>query len=251
MLNSVIKRSVSLAVVSIFVSAFAFAQGEFSSTRFSNSFLNDVVRMTKAGLSDATIVAYVKARRARLDSELSADDLIQLRRSGVTETVTQYLARITVDVGQYGESYDSRDGRAYPVEPVYTAPYGYAMTTRCTVADTSPARRSSSDARSSVIVFSFTARSLSVISSVIASPTARSSAGADSTDGAICRRRVLSEAERGRARVRRAARLFRWHGREARGGGKTSTSWVNGQSGNAAGISFKANTLSSWRVPTG
>jgi hypothetical protein len=125
MLNSVIKRSVSLAVVSIFVSAFAFAQGESSSTRVSNPFLNDVVRMTKAGLSDATIVAYVKARRARLDSELSADDLIQLRRSGVTETVIQYLARITVDLGQYGESYDSRDGRAYPVEPVYTAPYGY------------------------------------------------------------------------------------------------------------------------------
>lgn len=125
MLNSVIKRSVALLVISIFVSAFAFAQGESSSTRFSNPFLNDVVRMTKAGLSDATIVAYVKARRARLDSELSADDLIHLRRSGVTETVIQYLARIRVDLGQYGESYDSRDGRAYPVEPVYTAPYGY------------------------------------------------------------------------------------------------------------------------------
>ena len=125
MLNSAMKRSVALSVVSIFVSAFAFAQGESSPTRFSNPFLNDVVRMTKAGLSDATIVAYVKARPARLDSELSADDLIQLRRTGVSETVIQYLARVTADVGQYRESYDSRDGRAYPVEPVYTVPYGY------------------------------------------------------------------------------------------------------------------------------
>jgi len=123
--DSTMKRSVALLVISIFVSAFAFAQGESSPTRFSNPFLNDVVRMTKAGLSDVTIVAYVKARRARLDSELSADDLIQLRRTGVSEMVIQYLARITVDLGQYGESYDSQDGRAYPVEPVYTAPDGY------------------------------------------------------------------------------------------------------------------------------
>jgi hypothetical protein len=125
MLNSAIKRSVALLVMSIFVSAFAFAQGASAPTRFSNPLLNDVLRMTKAGLSDATIVAYVKARRARLDSELSADDLIQLRRSGVTESVIEYLARITIDLGQYGESYDSRDGRAYPVEQAYTAPYGY------------------------------------------------------------------------------------------------------------------------------
>jgi hypothetical protein len=136
MLNSVIKRSAPLLVISIFVSAIAFAQGESSPTRFSNPFLNDVARMTKAGLSDATIVAYVKARRARLDSELSADDVIRLRRTGISEAVIQYLASVTpLDEGRSGEArqgdvtYDSGDGTAYPVEPAYDGgyvnPYGY------------------------------------------------------------------------------------------------------------------------------
>ncbi len=126
------KRSVAFSVILILGAAIAFAQAEPSSTRFSTPLLNDVVRMTKAGLSDATIVAYVKVRRARLDSILSADDLIQLRRAGVSETVTGYLASVTaVDVGQRREgrdeeaTYDSREGRAYPVEPAYGGGYAY------------------------------------------------------------------------------------------------------------------------------
>ena len=126
------KRPVAFSAILILGAAVAFAQAESSSTRFSTPLLDDIVRMTKAGLSDSTIVAYVKVRRARLDSILSADDLIQLRRAGVSKTVIRYLASVTADdVGQTGEgrheevTYDSREGTAYPVEPAYGGVYGY------------------------------------------------------------------------------------------------------------------------------
>lgn len=129
------KRSAIFSAFLIVCAAVALAQSP-PPTRFSNSLLNDVVRMTKAGMADATIVAYVKARRARLDSTLSADDLIQLRGSGVDEPVIQYLAGVgALDEGRSGEGrqrdvgYDSGDGNAYPVAPadggVYAYPYDY------------------------------------------------------------------------------------------------------------------------------
>jgi hypothetical protein len=103
------------------------------SRRFSNRLFTDVVEMTRAGLSDATIVAYVKARGSRLDSDVSAGDLIRLRQAGVSETVVGYIAGITgLDGGQSGSDneavYDSRES---PVEPsyaeddAYSYPYGY------------------------------------------------------------------------------------------------------------------------------
>jgi hypothetical protein len=130
------KRSVALSVILVFAAAIAVAQAESSSTRFSSPLLNDIVRMSKSGLSDATVVAYVKARLAWLDSILSAEDLIKMRRAGVSETVTQYLASVTaIDTARSGEgrrgemTYDSREGTVYPVEPVYGGgydyPYGY------------------------------------------------------------------------------------------------------------------------------
>src|SRR6266545_3524990 len=62
--------------------------------RFSNRLFTDVVEMTRAGLSDATIVAYVKARSSRLDSDVSAEDLIHLRQAGVSEPVVATIAGI-------------------------------------------------------------------------------------------------------------------------------------------------------------
>jgi hypothetical protein len=111
------------------------------SRRFSNRVFTDVVEMTRAGLSDATIVAYVKARRSRLDSDVSAGDLIRLRQAGVSETVVGYIAGITgLDAGPSDRGneayYDSREATASPVEPSYAEdeaysyaygyPYGYA-----------------------------------------------------------------------------------------------------------------------------
>jgi hypothetical protein len=131
----IMKRLAILSAILILSSATALAQSGPHSTRFSNPLLDDVVRMTKAGMSEATIVAYVKARRAGMDS-VSADDLMQLRRARVGEPVIQYLAGVApLDEGRTGEArqgdvtYDSGDGTAYPVEPAYNggyvSPYGY------------------------------------------------------------------------------------------------------------------------------
>ncbi len=131
----VMKRLAILSSILILSAGAALAQSGPSLTPFSNPLLNDVVRMTKAGMPDATIVAYVKARRAGMDS-VSADALMQLRRAGVGEPVVQYLAGVAaLDEGRTGEArqgdvtYDSGDGTAYPVEPAYNGgyvyPYGY------------------------------------------------------------------------------------------------------------------------------
>jgi uncharacterized membrane protein YgcG len=105
--------------------------------RFSNPLLEDVVQMTRAGLSDSTIIAYVKARRARLDEDLRSDDLIRLQRAGVSERVVRYIAGAADVEAPVADrdaevTYDSRDdGTAYPVEPSdgdgygYTSWYGY------------------------------------------------------------------------------------------------------------------------------
>ena len=124
----------ALAISAIFLLGAVAAAAEPGSTRrFSNPLLTDVVQMTRAGLSDATIVAYVKARQARLDADVSADDLIRLRQAGVSETVVRYIAGssgIDSPSAERGQemTYDSRDGAAIAVEPAYgeDEPYDYA-----------------------------------------------------------------------------------------------------------------------------
>ena len=64
-----------------------------SSAHFANPILNEIVRMSNAGMRSDTIIAYVKARQSRLEA-LNADDLIELRRAGVEEPVIQYLASV-------------------------------------------------------------------------------------------------------------------------------------------------------------
>lgn len=100
------------------------------SRRFSNRLFTDVVEMTRAGLSDATIVAYVKARQSRLDSDVSAGDLIRLRQAGVSENVVGYIAGVTgLDSGrrrpESEASYDAREATV-PVEPSYAEDEGYS-----------------------------------------------------------------------------------------------------------------------------
>lgn len=124
------KRLAILSAILILSAAAALGQSGPPSMRSSNPVVNDVVRMAKAGMPDATIVAYVKARRAAIES-VSADELIQLRRAGVGEPVIQYLAGVALDEGRSGEArqgdvtYDSEDGTAYPVEPTYGGGYAY------------------------------------------------------------------------------------------------------------------------------
>jgi hypothetical protein len=129
------------AIFSIFLLA-ALASAEPARSRpsrFANPLLDDVVQMTRAGLADETIVAYVQARRSRLDGDTSADDLIQLRRAGVSETVVRSIASLTglPDAGgSVSREVRSESGEdaAYPDEPIdegygygygYPYPYGY------------------------------------------------------------------------------------------------------------------------------
>jgi hypothetical protein len=72
------------------------------SSRKPASLLEDLVRLTRAGSSDVTVLAYAKAHRLALPPELSDSDLRWLRDSGVSELVVRYMAAF--DVRASGES---------------------------------------------------------------------------------------------------------------------------------------------------
>jgi hypothetical protein len=88
-----------------------------SPSRESPSLLQDLVRMSNAGLSDETVLAYAKAHRAELPPEVSARDLVWLRQSGVSETVIRYMTAIDVrpsDAGEEQEAvYDNDEAARY------------------------------------------------------------------------------------------------------------------------------------------
>ena len=90
----IMKRLAIFTAVLILGASLASAQARHSS-QFSNPLLNEVVRMSNAGIGNETIIAYVKARQARLEGVLTADDLIALRESGVGEPVINFLASVT------------------------------------------------------------------------------------------------------------------------------------------------------------
>src|ERR1700737_1220703 len=58
--------------------------------------LGDLVRMTQAGSSDVTVLAYAKAHRLELPPEVSDRDLRWLRDSGVSELGVRYMSAIDV-----------------------------------------------------------------------------------------------------------------------------------------------------------
>ena len=60
--------------------------------RFANPLLDDVVDMTRAEIPDATILAFLRVRRTRLETDVTAQDLIQLRREGVADEIIEYVA---------------------------------------------------------------------------------------------------------------------------------------------------------------
>lgn len=123
------KRALAFSTIFLFGSLAAWAQPAQSSSaasrRFENPLLNDVVLMTQADLSEATIIAYVRARRFRLASDVSADDLIGLQQAGVKESVVRYIAGSAGIEAPAGDrrsqelNYDSRRDRAVAVQPPY------------------------------------------------------------------------------------------------------------------------------------
>jgi hypothetical protein len=84
--------------------------GSSLQSRDPRSLLQDLVRMTNAGFSDATILVYAKAHRLELPSEVSTDDLLWLRKSGVGESVIRYMAAIDVRSEDGGAGRDADDG---------------------------------------------------------------------------------------------------------------------------------------------
>jgi len=79
-------------------------------SRDARSLLQDLVRMTNAGLSDETILIYAKAHRLELPSEVRSDDLRWLRQSGVGEPVIRYMAAIDVRSEDGGVGRDADEG---------------------------------------------------------------------------------------------------------------------------------------------
>ena len=86
--------------------------------------LNELVRLTRAGESELTVLAYARAHRTELPSEVSVATLRWLRDAGVGERVVAYMAAIDVRVpdaparDRYGDDRgaDERDWRPRSAE---------------------------------------------------------------------------------------------------------------------------------------
>jgi uncharacterized membrane protein YgcG len=130
------KRNLVLFAVLLFTSLNALGQSR-QSGRFANPLLDDIVQMSRAELPEQTILAFVRARQARLETDVTADDLIRLHRAGVSDRVVAYIASISGLENRRadrdrdsGMSYDSDSSSAAPVDPgdgdvaVDPEPYG-------------------------------------------------------------------------------------------------------------------------------
>jgi len=88
------KRNLVLSAVLLFVALNALGQSR-QQARFANPLLDDVVQMSRAQLPEATILAFVRARQARLETDVTADDLIRLHHAGVSDRVVGYIASVS------------------------------------------------------------------------------------------------------------------------------------------------------------
>ena len=93
---------------------------------------DEIVRLTKSGLSDETVLAYTKAHRGDLPSVISADRLRRLKESGVSESVVRYLTAIDVRASEEGAEEETVEAYAESGEapsrsaPAYSSPsYDY------------------------------------------------------------------------------------------------------------------------------
>ncbi|MEP6801931.1 MAG: hypothetical protein ABJC07_08345 [Acidobacteriota bacterium] len=95
------KRNLAFLALLLLGSATAFAETRNPQTAakpaagFENSLLEDVVRMTRAQLPESSIIAFVRSRRSRLETDVTASDLIRLHGAGVSDNVVSYIARVT------------------------------------------------------------------------------------------------------------------------------------------------------------
>src|SRR5262249_57759152 len=106
--------------------------------QFNNRILDDVVRMSHAGISDDSIIAYVRARMPRLSHDLTPEDLGSLQQAGVSENVVRFIAESTgMNGGPRGISADVQAGYGdtVPIDPgaygnggfpPHAAPHGFS-----------------------------------------------------------------------------------------------------------------------------
>ena len=66
--------------------------------------LEDVVRMSRAGASEATVLAYARTHRAELPAEIADKTLRWLRASGVGDRVVRYMSAIDVRASEWPPS---------------------------------------------------------------------------------------------------------------------------------------------------
>jgi len=102
----------SILAVAVFILAFA-STPLFA---FSRSVTEDVIRMTKAGVAEDTIIEFVHKTRGPID--LTADDIVAMKEAGASQKVI----RAVVD------EVDNRDRDSYSRRRdvvVYAAPYPY------------------------------------------------------------------------------------------------------------------------------
>jgi hypothetical protein len=83
-------------------------------TRGPSRLLDDLVQMTRAGSSDAEVLAYARAHRRELPSEVSDRDLRYLQESGVSARVVSYMSAIDVRASDE----QLRESPVYPEDSV-------------------------------------------------------------------------------------------------------------------------------------
>ncbi len=119
------KRSIPLLALLILAATPLFALDETNRTDRSDRarrtviVVDDVIRMSQAGVGDDAIIAYVRNTRELFD--ISADDLIAMTNARVSERV---IKAVEDEAAARRESYDrrrSREGRS----TVFVAPYPY------------------------------------------------------------------------------------------------------------------------------
>lgn len=87
------RAAVRAALALLLLAGPAAGQGEpRPARRFANPLLDDVAAMTRAEIPDATILAFLRVRRARLESDITAQDLVRLRDDGVHDEILRYIA---------------------------------------------------------------------------------------------------------------------------------------------------------------
>jgi uncharacterized membrane protein YgcG len=119
------RRNLVLLAVLFFASLSALGQSRLGqsrqSGRFANPLLDDIVQMSRAELPEQTILAFVRARQARLETDVSADDLIRLHRAGVSDRVVAYIASVSGLENRRADR-DRDSGMSYDLDSSSAAP---------------------------------------------------------------------------------------------------------------------------------